>query len=41
MGFTRTQTTTHQEHLVIEKEQRHQYTDAFAQLTAPFYLDRD
>ena len=41
MGFTRTQTTTLQEHLVIEKEQRHQYTDAFAQLTAPFYLDRD
>lgn len=41
MGFTRTQTTIHQEHLVIEKEQRHQYTDAFAQLTAPFYLDRD
>jgi tRNA1Val (adenine37-N6)-methyltransferase len=41
MGFTRTQTTAQQEHLTIEKEQRHQYTDAFAQLTAPFYLDRD
>ena len=41
MGFSRTQTTAQQEHLVIEKEQRHQYTDAFAQLTAPFYLDRD
>ena len=41
MGFSRTQITAQQEHLTIEKEQRHQYTDAFAQLTAPFYLDRD
>lgn len=41
MGFGRIQTIAQEEHLVIEKEQRHQYTDAFAQLTAPFYLDRD
>lgn len=39
MGFTRTQTTCQESNLVIENEQRHSYTPAFAQLTAPFYLD--
>ena len=41
MAFARTQTTAQEEHLIIEEEQRHHYSAAFAQLTAPFYLDRD
>ncbi len=41
MAFGRTQSIVKEEHLIIEEEQRHHYTDDFAQLTAPFYLDRD
>lgn len=41
MGFCRTQIRPQEQHLIIEEEQRHRYSAAFAQLTAPFYLDRD
>ncbi len=39
MGFCKQQKATTDEDLIIENEQRHDYTPAFAQLTAPFYLD--
>lgn len=38
MGFVRGKTSCAEQDLVIENEQRHSYTPAFAQLTAPFYL---
>lgn len=41
MGFSRQEGIALEQNLIIEEEQRHQYTHAFAQLTAPFYLDRD
>lgn len=39
MGFIRQNTGCIEEDLIIETEQRHTYSPAFARLTAPFYLD--
>ena len=39
MGFCKSLKAVTEENLTIENEQRHDYTPAFAQLTAPFYLD--
>lgn len=39
MGFSKVSKAVTEENLTIENEQRHDYTPAFAQLTAPFYLD--